>query len=397
MEHIPKVILVIETSRSFGRQLLVGISKYSRLHGPWVFYREARDLRSALPQLKNWKADGIIMRNSIVYRPLLKLRIPTILVIHDLEKSASLPMIMTDGKSISRMAADHLLSKGFRNYAFCGFDNLSWSMQRQQYFISYLNKQGFNPAVFTQLKDPSKRKWEKEQIRMAEWLKKLPKPIAIMACNDDRGQHVLEACKIAELRVPEDVAVIGVDNDDLICDLCDPPLTSVALNVEKAGYDAAEALDKQMKGGKIKPNNILVKPTYVNGRNSTDLLATYDEEVNKAIRFIKQNYRKNIQVSDVVNSTNLSRRNLELRFKKSINRSINSEIRRIRVEHICMLLIETGMSISEIAYSLGFSSVEHISRYFKSEIGTSLRDFRKIAFTKKYVSGDIKYLLEDKK
>ena len=214
---------------------------------------------------------------------------------------------------------------------------------------------------------------------MADWLKDLPKPIGIMACNDDKGQHVIEACKIAELRIPEDVAVVGVDNDDLICDLCDPPLTSVALNVEKAGYETARLLDFMMSNKKSTLNkNIVVKPTYVRTRHSTDIIATEDKELTKAISFIRQNFRKDIKVEDVVESTLLSRRSLEQRFRNKLNRSINSEIRRIRVEHISKLLVETDLSISEIAYSLGFSSAEHISRYFQREKGKCPRDFRKV-------------------
>ena len=133
---------------------------------------------------------------------------------------------------------------------------------------------------------PSKRKWENEQKFLADWLKSLPKPIGIMACNDDRGQHVIEACKIAELHVPEDVAVIGVDNDDLICDLCDPPLTSVALNIEKAGYETAKLLDSMMSTKNTIHRNIDVKPTYVRTRHSTDIIATEDKELTKAISFI---------------------------------------------------------------------------------------------------------------
>ena len=223
----------------------------------------------------------------------------------------------------------------------------------------------------------SKRKWENEQILMAAWLKQLKKPVGIMACNDDRGQHVIEACKIAMLRVPEDVAVIGVDDDDLICDLCDPPLSSVALNVEKAGYEAAKLLDKMMSEGKQINKNIEVNPTYVRIRHSTDIIATQDIELTKAITFIRQNFRKSIQVKNVVEATTLSRRGLEQRFRNKLNRSINSEIRRIRIEHICRLLVETELSISEIAYGFGFSSVEHISRYFQKEMGQSLRDYRK--------------------
>ncbi len=376
--HIPKVILVVETSRAFGRRLLLGITKYARLHGPWAFYREPSGLQSNYPKLKDWHADGIIMRNAKTSKQLLELNIPTILVPHNNEIYPEFPVVKTDGESIGKMAADHLLNIGFKNFAYCGFDDFPWSSERQKYFEKYLKDKNFNVSIFIRPKNLSRRKWESEQILMADWLESLPKPIGIMACNDDRGQHVIEACKIAQLRIPEDVAVIGVDNDDLICDLCDPPLSSVALNVEKAGYEAARLLDLMMNNRKSTNRNITVKPTYVRIRHSTDIIATEDKELTKAISYIRQNFRKNIRVEDVVESTILSRRSLEQRFRNKLNRSINSEIRRIRVEHISKLLVETDLSISEIAYSLGFSSAEHISRYFQREKGKCLREFRKI-------------------
>ena len=376
--HIPKVILVVETSRAFGRRLLLGITKYARLHGPWAFYREPSGLQSNYPKLKDWHADGIIMRNAKASKPLLELNIPTILVPHINEFYPDCPVVKTDGESISKVAVDHLINIGLKNFAYCGFDDFPWSSERQMYFEKYLTDKNFDVSIFIRPKSLSKRKWESEQLLMAKWLKSLPKPIGIMACNDDRGQHVIEACKIAELRVPEDVAVIGVDNDDLICDLCDPPLSSVALNVEKAGYEAAKLLDLMMNSRKSTNKNIIVKPTYVRTRHSTDIIATEDRELTKAISYIRQNFRRNIRVEDVVESTILSRRSLEQRFKNKLNRSINSEIRRIRVEHISKLLVETDLSISEIAYSLGFSSAEHISRYFQREKGKCLREFRKL-------------------
>ncbi len=377
MHHIPKVILVIETSRAFGRRFLLGVTKYARLNGPWAFYREPRDLQSSLPKLKGWHADGIIMRSSKEYKQLLDLKKPTILVPHSSDSYPGFPLVKTDGKSIAETAADHLISRGLKNFGYCGFDDLPWSIERENYFTEIIKSKDLNVSTFMQPIFSSKRKWENEQILMAEWLKHLIKPVGIMACNDDRGQHVIEACKIAALRVPEDVAVIGVDDDDLICDLCDPPLSSVALNVEKAGYEAAKLLDKMMSEGKQINRNIEVIPTYVRIRHSTDIIATQDIELTKAITFIRQNFRKSIQVKNVVEATTLSRRGLEQRFRNKLNRSINSEIRRIRIEHICRLLVETELSISEIAYGFGFSSVEHISRYFQKEMGQSLRDYRK--------------------
>lgn len=339
---------------------------------------EPRGLQSDLPKFKDWNPDGIITRNFNTLRQLIKLKIPTIIVPHNPENYPNLPVVKTDGESISRTASDHLISKGFRNFGFCGYYDFPWSIERQNFFEEFITRKKYNVSNFIQPKLPSLRKWEKEQLLMADWLKNLPKPVGIMACNDDRAQQVIEACKVAELRVPEDVGVIGVDNDDLMCDLCDPPLTSIALNVEKAGYEAAELLDKMMNTRQKITDDIIIKPTHIRTRYSTDIIATEDSELGKAISFIRQNFRNSINVSDVVRATAISRRTLEHRFKEKLNRSINSELRRIRTEHICRLLLETDLSISEIAYGLEFSSLEHISRYFQKETGKSLREFRKL-------------------
>ena len=382
MQNIPKVILVIESSSAFGRRLLVGITKYARIHGPWAFYSTQDGIQSNLPKLRGPEADGIIMYEASGFRKLINLGKPYVLITQNPADYPEHPTIKTDSKSISKAAANHLISRGLRNFAYCGFDDINWSMERGKYFQEILNSQGYSVFAFNESSHLSKNKSESEQKRLIEWLNKLPKPIGIMACNDNRGQHIVEACKIAGIQIPEDVSVIGVDNDDLICELCDPPLSSIVLDSESAGYEAAKMLHDSMNKIKFEPKVWVIKPTYIKVRNSTDIMATQDKELVKAINFIKQNFSKNIQVEDVVDSTALSRRSLELRFREKLRRTINAEIRRVRVEHISKLLIETNLSISEIAYSLGFSSVEHISRYFQREIGKSPREFRKVHLVK---------------
>jgi LacI family transcriptional regulator len=200
----------------------------------------------------------------------------------------------------------------------------------------------------------------------------------LLACNDDRGQHVLEVCKRLGYKVPEDVAVIGVDNDPMICEIGDPPLSSIALNVESAGYKAAKLLDQMISDKKIEGQEILVSPTHVVQRQSTDILAVNDPEVAAAIRFIRENAKEKIFVRDVVKTTRISRRALEQRFRETIHRSIYDEIRKVRVELIANLLIETDLPISHISSLFNFTDTEHISRYFKKEKGIGLREFRKL-------------------
>ena len=219
--------------------------------------------------------------------------------------------------------------------------------------------------------------WESEQRFVSVWVNNLPKPVGIFACNDDRGQHILEVCKQSKLKVPEDVAVIGVDNDPMICEISDPPLTSIALNVESAGYETAKLLDKMIDKKEIFEEQILVSPSYVVQRQSSDILAVSDSEVAKAIQFIMKNAKNKILVEDVVRTTNISKRSLERKFKSTIRRSIYNEIQFVRIDLISKLLIETDLSISQITSHFNFTDAEHISRYFKKEKGVGLREFRK--------------------
>ena len=373
-----RIVLLIETSREFGRQLIIGIARYSKFHGPWSFYKEQIGLKSSVPHLTSWKPDGIIMRDSLIRHELIALKIPTILVQHDLSCPKNLPVIKTDSSSIAKMASDHLIEKGFKNIAFCGFDQFEWSNNRKVHFCQYVSDAGFVTHVYSSPKNIKKHDWENEQLHVSEWLKNLPKPIGILACNDDRGHHILEVCKRIGLKVPEDVAVIGVDNDPMICEIGDPPLTSIALNVESAGYEAARLLDHLIDAKMTNGEPVLVSPTHVVQRQSTDILAVNDAEVASAIRFIKENAKNKILVKDVVKKTRISRRNLEQRFRKTVHRSIYDEIRQIRVELISKMLIETDFPISQISSFFNFTDIEHISRYFKKEKGIGLREFRKL-------------------
>ena len=373
-----RIILLLETSRAFGRQLIIGIARYSRLNGPWSFYKEPTDLKSSIPHLTNWKPDGIIMRDSLISKELLKLNIPTILAIHDSKYPKDVPVIKTESFSIAKMASDHLLEKGFKNFAFCGFDNFDWSNERKKYFTRFISEAGYKADVYEASNTVKKRNWENEQKHVSKWIKSLPKPVGIFACNDDRGQHILEVCKMNNLKVPEEVAVIGVDNDPIVCDIGDPPLTSIDLSVEAAGYEAAKLMDAMISNRKTTGDNILVSPSHIVQRQSSDILAINDGKVAMAINYIRENAKNKILVQDVVGTVGLSRRTLERRFKKNVHRSIYGEIQRVRIELISKLLIETDLPIYQIASLFNFTDIEHISRYFKTEKGIGLREFRKL-------------------
>jgi len=376
---IPRVILMIESSREFGRLLTRGVAKYARLHGPWLFYSEPGGQDRTLPNLRSWNATGAIIRDStkITSRGIVELGIPTIVAAHMQVEFPHLPVILTDSDAIGAMATEHLMDRGFRSFAFCGFDGMWWSQGRAAAFEARLSDAGFRVDEYVPPRPGKRHTWQEEQGWIADWLKSLAKPVGLMAACDDRAKHVVEACMIAGLQIPEDVAIIGVDNDDLVCDLSYPAISSVALNAEVAGYEAAKLLAQLMAGEKMDNQKIVIEPTCVVTRQSTDILAIDDPEVSEAIRFIREHASEPIQVGDVIDAVAVSRGVLYRRFKRVLGRSINDQIRKVRTELIAHMLTETNLSVRAIAMSLGFTGESHIARYFGREKGMSLKDYRR--------------------
>jgi LacI family transcriptional regulator len=287
--------------------------------------------------------------------------------------------MVTDQVAISRMAAEHFLERGFTRFAYCGFDDMTWSQQRGQNFGRTVEAFGCRCFFYRQPRAKRLRTADKEQAIIAQWLGSLPKPIALLAGNDDRGQDVLVACKIAGLDVPTQVAILGVDNDELVCSLSYPQLSSVALGTESAGYEAARILAKLMDGQEATAaeEEVLISPLHVVTRHSTDILAIEDRQVAEAIHFIREHFKETILVDDVAEAVALSRRALEQRFRKLLKHSVHEEIVRTRVNQMARMLTDTNLSISRIARLLGYSYVNNISRYFRQQKGISPSGYRK--------------------
>jgi LacI family transcriptional regulator len=346
-----------------------------------VFYLDPqRRMRGReLHRLKKWGATGIIMRElpDPDNEELIGLGLPTIISTYIREKVPGVHEIYVDNNSIGMMAARHLIELGLKRFAFCGFDDFFWSQQRLEGFQSEVAKAGLETCVYRQPSSPSQRLWDNEQLILEQWLRSLSKPIGLMACIDERAQHVIQACNAAGLKIPEEIAVIGGDNDDLLCELANPRLSSVAINGLQAGFNAAALLDRLMAGEKLKQQRVIVEPTHVAVRQSTTTLATEDTEVANALRYIREQSKNQISVDNVVDITAVGRRALEKRFREAIGRSIHDEIRRTRVEEIKKLVTETHLSVSEIASRLGFTSTSNIARFFRENTGMSFREYRR--------------------
>jgi LacI family transcriptional regulator len=369
---IPKVVLLLESSRSSGRDMLRGVANYAHHYGPWSFYWEPAGLEKAWPLFKTLEADGIILRDVEKVEEVVASGIPAVVVGHSRMEIPGLVNVVTDSAAIGSLAAEHLLNAGFRVFGYCGLahsgiERTPWSQQRGESFSRRLRAAGYETHFYRPTPAGSQLPGTSERQRIAHWLASLPTPAGVMACNDDRGQQVIEACRLARLKVPDQVAVIGADNDELVCGFSDPPMSSVAVNFERAGYESAQLLDQMMRGCRVRGFKILVRATNVVARRSTDIVAVDDPSVANALRFIRDHARGLISVPDIARAAGLSRRVLEKRFKRVLKRSALQEIRHARVAAISRMLVETNQTIAQIALTLGFTSEEHIARYFRRE------------------------------
>jgi LacI family transcriptional regulator len=361
--------------------MLRGIIRYQREHGPWSLFFEPRGLGEAPPKwLAHWKGDGILVRADTwpLARAILRSGLPAV----DLRVSLpglSLPFVGIDSRITVEMIFTHLWEQGFRCFGFCGLpagENI-WSDFRQKEMARRAQTAGRPCHLFPARRFRGRRpSWEVEQKHIATWLLSLPKPIGIMACNDDRGLQVLDACRQAELRVPEDVAVVGVDNDEFLCNLSIPPLSSVALGVERAGYEAAALLERLMSGERPAQTQFFLPPLQVVQRQSSDGTAVDDPEVVKLIRFIREHACDGLRVEQVWKQTGLSPSTMQRRFRQLLGRSPKEEITRLQLERARSLLSFTDLSVAEVATKCGFKESRYLSMVFHAKLGLSPLAYR---------------------
>ncbi len=367
----PRVALIVETSLSYGRRVLSGIAQYVSENGPWSIYVEQRSVYDPAPDwLRGWRGDGIISRAA--YPQLAKLVVDTRIPTVDLNEQViglGLPLIYNDHPAIGRMAAHHLIERGFTHYGFCGYPDISWSDGRCAGFARTVEQAGFTLNVY-QSPEPFSRgyqpvSWDKEQVHLAAWIAALPKPAGLLACNDFRAIQVLDACREAGAAVPEQVAVIGVDNEVVACELASPPLTSVVPDAFRIGYEAASLLDQLMQGRKPRISEVYIQPTGVVARQSTDITCIPDAEVAQAMRFIRDHACDGINVADVLDHVPTSRSTLQRKFRKWVRRSLHEEIMQVRLRRVRELLERSDMKLADIARRAGFDYVEHMATAFR--------------------------------
>lgn len=381
----PGVILLIPSAREFDRGLRRGIVDYANTHGPWIFYDEApgylRTLtpRQRLKSMREWNAAGAVVLQSRLPE-VARLRLSVVVAVETRRLAPTVAQVFGANLETGRMGAEALLALGLRHFAFCGLQGLEFSDNRCLGFVEALRERGYSADIYTPPSKDPLRSWYEERKHLARWLMALPTPVGLMACNDDRARMAMEICRANGIRIPDDIAVLGVDNDEQVCRTANPPLSSIAIGTEKAGYEAAALLDTMMKSGRSRPAQaIRVMPLHVVSRRSTDILAVDDPALIRALRLIREGTGMNLRVSDLLAAAGLSRRTLQDRFRQYLSRSPLEEIHRCRAEQIARLLVDTNMSIGTIATAVGFESEAHLARFFSRRKGLTPLAFRRKA------------------
>lgn len=377
------IALVVPRINSNARKILMGINRYAMINPCWHLRLACGQSYKILPSLRKSGIDGafVSIQSEKVNSKLLEMKLPCI-GIQCLKLPIGIPYLTSDSYRVAQVAAEYFIELGFRHFAYYSLSNTMWSQDRMRGFCDKLKEAGYSASVYAKnlIKDwQVGATWMKGIEEPVNWLKSLPKPVGVMACEDGVGYDLIAAAKEAGIRIPEDVAIVGVDNDEIVCDSIKPPLSSIEVNLEQAGFEAARLLNAIITGQqKMSLRPILARVNRVVTRQSSDVLAIDDAQIAAAVYFIRNNFRSKIQVSDVVNATTLSRRGLEKKFKAVLKRSIRDEITRARVEHIADLLLKSDMSIDQIAAASSFYSTSYMIRVFKQYRGVSPRIFRKM-------------------
>jgi LacI family transcriptional regulator len=388
----PRVAVCIDKSRVYGAGILQGLADYMEVHGPWSVYLEPFS-DGSLPwrRLDRWSGQGILalLCSEHSTRRVAELKIPTVDVCGNLPQDKlmvfGIPSVMSHHRAIGKMAADHLAECGYSSFAFSGYRLLNWVEDRWLGFSAALENSTCSrhvymlpPAAVGESKR-SLQRWETAQQRLVKWLEELPKPVGVMACNDAHALDLLDACRRARLEVPDSIAILGVDNDESLCRLTKPELSSIVPDPRRIGYEAARILDELMSGryNKEDPRRILVDPVDVVARLSTQGTAVSDETIAKALRSIRERACEGVTAEEILRETGLSRRAFYQRFHTLIGRTPHEEISRVRLGRVKRLLRETNLSLERLAELTGYCSSAHMSVAFRREIGIPPGEFRR--------------------
>ncbi len=377
---IRQIAVLVETEDSWGCSVIRGIADYSQNHGHWNLLIDPRDheQRSALPDL--WNGDGIIARigtrtqlDQIRGRALPTVNVDTVFGGLD-----GIFDVITDDQERANMAFAHLRDRGFEQFAYFAPPSRKYSANRGQEFITRVKQSGFECREYKPgYRVGRKIGWEEQQRRVSRWLESLPSPVAIFTVDAQCGRQLAEICYLSNIRVPDEVAILAGDTDELLCDVCTPPLSSIAVAARRIGYEAASLLECTLRGERPSVEPRLIPPEGVISRQSTDILAIDDEVVVHALRYIQTHAFHDIAVKDILREVPVSRRSLEIQFQKYLGRSPAEEIRRVRLEKGKTMLSRTDLPIGEIALACGFSNATRFGVAFRKRFQQTPLEYRK--------------------
>lgn len=380
-----RLVFISDFTEQFPYRLLHGILAWSRRSGqPWMIckmppsYKREIGLDGLVQWAKNWRADVVIGQFDPTDDVSLFRKNGIVAIAQDyISKFDSIPNITADYERTGAMAAARLCGHGYKNFGFFGYENVCWSEERRKGFEEMLQSQ-FNIDTVHVFNDRQlSAMWNYDPAALRQWLMSLPKPIGIFACDDNQAEILLETCQASGINVPLDVAIIGVDNDEITCNLTVPAITSVNMDIENAGYAVAEMAARMVEDPSYPGEDIVIQPIAVIGRGSTGIMATKDPIVADAMRFIYQNRARKLQVADVLKHVPVSRRLLEQRFKAATGASIYTVISNLRMDYFAQQLVTSSETISEIAARMDEPDTKSISRRFQAIKGCSPAEYRK--------------------
>ncbi len=374
-----KVILLIDYTSEFDRKLLRGMMKYSKENGPWLFYRTPSNYHFngsreewVAKWAKEWKADAIIGRWDESKLDLLEgLDIPIVLQ-NTRRRSDVYSNLTGDYIRTGEMAARYFRKKHFTSYAFFGIKDVIWSDEKGRGFREEVMKEN---SRYSQYNEIAGTTYDRQSL--TDWLKSLPQGTALFCCDDAHALTITETCTMAGIKIPDDIAVLGVDNDDLICEISDPTISSIELDVENGGYQTCKLLHQQILSKDKKQFNVFISPLEITERNSTLVHNISDQHIKNIMKFIDENYMNDISMDEIFELVPLSRRSVELRFKKATGVTIYQHLLSIRVEHLAYLLRTTDRPYVDLAYEVGFRDINNVSRTFRKYKDSTPLEYRR--------------------
>ncbi|MBD1387811.1 DNA-binding transcriptional regulator [Neiella sp. HB171785] len=377
------ITLLFNANKVYDRQVIEGIGEYLQAsQADWdIFFED--DFRCRIDRIRDWMGDGIIADydDPEIVAATKDLDIPVIGVggsYHDPSKYPNMPYVATDNAGLVKAAYEHLREKGLEQFAFYGLPEspqMRWAQERELAFKELVQADGYNGEVYRgTLTTPEN--WRYAMNRIADWLQRLPHPIGIIAVTDARARHLLQVCERLGLIVPDKVAVIGIDNEDLARYLTRVPLSSVNQGCKNMGYEAAKLLHRELQDKPVKRSRILIPPQGVVERQSTDFKALKDAYVIQAMHFIRHNACKGIKVDQVLDFVGISRSNLEKRFRDERGHSIHTEIHESKLQRAQQLLRSSELPTAEIASLCGYPSLQYMYAVFKKDLGQTPKEYR---------------------